>query len=378
MYWSELTRTRTPPSLHFGQLVAVVMALGHGASFHDPPSGLANASAVHSFAVISCSPRPTDTQTSSTYAHPTLSSSQFPLLPPFPTTARYGLQRIARDGSGGDSMLRSRVLGAMKRLATYQMAAPAGDRLQTHDWHRFRTVDLLRETVSSISNGRIGTATVIWTRHRVEYSLAEHIPSLLSSIPDWLGSEVFLPWLRDHVFAHTIREHHGFVLDWVTRRARALELTEKAAWPANSLALIAAANDLLQLHAGADSPVRMLQADSSCPAGFVDRLCGCPDEDSPSVPIDTAAVCARELLSLRSGLTELVGLRASFNLRLSLADFQGEAAPSIVARLLERVAAPELVAGVVTGEVVPFLAAKVRTAPHAAPSPDASATAFHR
>lgn len=271
----------------------------------------------------------------------------------------YGLQRIAQDTSaGGDSMMRSRILGAMKRLATYQMAAPAGQALHPHDWHRFRTVDLLRETVGAITNGRVGTATVIWTRHRVEYSLAEHIPSLLSSIPDWLGSAVFLPWLRDHVFAHTIREHHGFVLDWVARRARSLELTEKAAWPGNSLALIAATSDLLQLHSGTDSAARMLQAEGACPAEFVDRLCGCPDEDSPSVPIDTAGVSAKELIDLRSALQDILALRASYDLQLSLSDFQGESAPSIVSRLLERVVAPELVPGVVSGEVVPFLAAK--------------------
>ena len=287
----------------------------------------------------------------------------------------YALMRVGLE-TCPDSMLRSRLLGALKRLATYQMAAPTGP-LRAHDWHRFRTVDLQRECVAALTSGRIGTAAVIWARHRVEYSLAEHVPALLSAVPEWLSCDAYLPWLRDQVLPVVVREHHGLVLDWIARRARGLELREKAAWPTNSLALIESASEILQLHSGAaDGPltVTVIQHDvEALPAEFLDRLCGCPEDeeadgggrgitghgsgggDAGMVPLDTAAISARELLELRDALVEILELRTTYELQLSLAEYDSQDASSVVMRLLDRVVAPELVAGVVESEVSAYL-----------------------
>ncbi len=92
-------------------------------------------------------------------------------------------------------MLQLRLACAIKRLGTFQMAMGSAA-FSAEQWHHFRSVDLVREMMSCLAQGRIGTAIVIWERHNTEYDMGSHVVSVLSSIPDHVPSSLFVDWLR--------------------------------------------------------------------------------------------------------------------------------------------------------------------------------------
>lgn len=89
----------------------------------------------------------------------------------------FGLQRLEREqspkstgavldqttGSGLDASevatLRTRLHNAIKRLSSYELAVE-GATFNAPEWHHFRSVDLCRELVNCLVNGRFATAQV--------------------------------------------------------------------------------------------------------------------------------------------------------------------------------------------------------------------------
>eukprot|EP00050_Salpingoeca_kvevrii_P009112 m.307220 g.307220 ORF g.307220 m.307220 type:complete len:2402 (-) comp19836_c0_seq1:32-7237(-) len=261
----------------------------------------------------------------------------------------YALDRLQTAGQEASLVWKCRILGTIKRLGTFQLAAK--DVFDVEGWHRFRDVDLVREVMTCWSQGRVSTAVIIWDRHLHEYDLIAHVASVLSSIPEDTQSDAILPWLSS-VCSSAIRQQHAAILRWTANRARLLELTEKAAWPRNALNLIDATASLCSLY-GTNAP-QLWPSETATPAELADRLCGEEDDDDDN----TDASCAedtQELMRLRSALEDMFYLREELNFTISLSDYLQETPVSIAALLLERVSAAELVPDVVNSEVDPYL-----------------------
>jgi hypothetical protein len=254
---------------------------------------------------------------------------------------------------------KSRLLGVISRLGTYKLAVPASP-FNAHDWHHFQNAELDRELNSMLSGSQCKIVTTIWHRHALTYDLISQVPAFLPSIPESTPPGEYLAWLRDDVFPYALPQHHRMILDWVNIRARSFELYEKAAWPENAMEMIDAASCVMQRlgfgggsGSGSVLPCRTIASVS----GFADLLCG-RDLDDVVATRDhgEAHAPAKELDALRVQLADLKYLKDEMHFVVSLSDLVLETPMGIVARVLERVVAAELVAVTIEKDIRPYLA----------------------
>lgn len=261
------------------------------------------------------------------------------------------------DGQSSErDLLQARLHGAVKRLGTFQLAVP--QQFHAHAWHRFRNADLSREITSMLSASMCQMVATIWHRHTLEYDMISEVPGILPSIPESTPHTEYLQWLRDDVFPYALPQHHRLILDWVNIRARSFELYEKESWPENALEMIDAAGSVMQRfgHGSPESSgVPARQRTITSPSVFADLLCGRDLDDVSGNVRDNESSAAKELNLLRQQLLDLKYLKDEMNFAVSLSDLVLETPMGIVARILERVIAAELVAVTIERDIRPYL-----------------------
>jgi hypothetical protein len=162
---------------------------------------------------------------------------------------RFGLARLeSKPGTAEMLILKTRLHNAMKRLGSFQLATCGTPEFNAAAWHQFRSVDLCRELINCLSDGRTDAAEVIWARHATEYDLPSEMITILSSIPEHFPLGRAIGWLAKHVYPRAMPQHHAHVLEWTNTRARSLEICEKTAWPENALKLVNACGCILEAH----------------------------------------------------------------------------------------------------------------------------------
>ena len=177
------------------------------------------------------------------------------------------------------------------------------------------------------------------------------ISSVLSAIPDHIPVAHISNWLRSDIFPKVLPQQHSFLLAWIDRRCRTLELTEKEAWPKNALGLISLASRIISTHANIE--VIIPAQGSMTTAEFVDLLCGRPEYvNRLGEPIVSVVA---ELLALKSQLEDIQFIIDISGFHISLSSYVQSKPIDIASQLLNRVQAVEVVAKVIEDEVKPFL-----------------------
>ncbi|EGD81625.1 hypothetical protein PTSG_02341 [Salpingoeca rosetta] len=272
-------------------------------------------------------------------------------------------QRATAQNSSADSSdeeedfgaLNAQVLAAMNRLTTFQLAAHGYFNAQ--EWLRFMEADLYKELLVAVSSGRIGTASILWYRHMRECGFHDQIVAILTALPEMVPCSSFLTWFEHDLVPSVMRQDHAFVVDWVRRRCLVMEVTEKEAWPACALDLIAAADELLVMYGCSQKTtslaVRNIKG-AHHPGHFVQMLCGDRQNSGRQSAQDPAAEAARALASLRTQLEDINFLKQDAGFAISLAEHTAASPTDIMVKMLDRTSACELVREVVDNDLIPY------------------------
>ncbi|XP_022097333.1 kinetochore-associated protein 1-like [Acanthaster planci] len=276
------------------------------------------------------------------------------------------------------SSLMTRVLEVLHRLATFQMVF-GYQQFSANQWDRFLHADLLEELLHWLSMAHIAKAVIIWQRHKavIESSLLsggiETLESILSSIPESTPSTQITPWLREDLIPfviHRFPQGKKFLACWMEERARNMEISEKALWPSNSLEF-AELFFTASKHRSSSASNRHL----ATPAQFATEVCNLSAGNSRKLTNEdhvekevvvvqsgqvintendcTEAVC--RLQELIKNLKELLRLHSRYQCKLSLAEYTQETASTLVFRMLDRVAAPELIQSTIEKLIRPYV-----------------------
>ncbi|XP_077570694.1 kinetochore-associated protein 1 [Stigmatopora nigra] len=150
------------------------------------------------------------------------------------------------------------------------------------------------------------------------------LQAVLDAIPEDLQSRELCPWFRT-VFIPFVQTFlpagQKILARWIEQRARHLELMEKCAWPQNGLALA---------ELGLPSLWSWTQSDGVC-CSEVENLC-----------------------TLVRNLRQLLHLHLKYNFSLSLSLLENGKAEGVVFLMLDKVAAPPLVAAAVKNHIQPY------------------------
>ncbi|KJE92029.1 hypothetical protein CAOG_03064 [Capsaspora owczarzaki ATCC 30864] len=283
-------------------------------------------------------------------------------------------------------------------------------------WQQFRVADPAKEVVAQLNKGNLGAATVVWRRHvqDLDGSLKAHIRHILAAIPEGfevchqLGNGVsssmedgnagstivssshYCAWLSAELIPH-IASHRdiAFFASWLEQRSRLLEKAEPAKWPANGIAMLSLAKPLTVAYAvesGSAAAAKASEGFAATPLDTIRRMvlfAPLPTSSQPdglSAPTAAAAAaaaasddgeddlerkssilaasqhftaCLTAVQTLHRQLETLAYLR-ELDIKMTLDHFVQETPSSICLFLLERVAAAELLAGVVQNEIQPF------------------------
>ncbi|KAK9768761.1 hypothetical protein K7432_000363 [Basidiobolus ranarum] len=254
---------------------------------------------------------------------------------------------------------------AFRRLGTWQLIGfithetPSGTESQGFDgrkWQTFRTSNMIDEARDLIAKGRVKQAMVIWRRHHIDEKLVEHVDEILCNMPENTPASEFISWIRNEVMMPVQRmEDRVKLAMWIEQRARLLELKEKK--PHNALEVIRlldvqnnSANDL---HAEAQSK-NILFCTPATPARYVESTIFLASTASYSTFGIESNVSSSGASSLRKQLEDLVYLWDKHDFKLSLSEYSQETPGSIAMELLDRIAAPELLADTVEKHFKPY------------------------
>ena len=229
------------------------------------------------------------------------------------------------------------------------------------NWHRFREADLSREITAFLAASKLEIVKTIWRRHHLEYDLITEIAVIIPAIPESVPPVEYLQWLEEDVFPQALPQHHQFIMDWVNVRARTYELYHKESWPENAINLVNACGCIIERH-GYFCPVETSNVSAGAsnlmqsPSSFADQLCGRDLEDVSGATAEGQAAASKELCQLRSQLQDLSYLKQKLSFEISLSDHSEDTSLGIVARMLERVAAAEMIQAAVDKDMRPYLA----------------------
>uniref|UniRef100_A0A3Q4MIN8 Kinetochore associated 1 n=1 Tax=Neolamprologus brichardi TaxID=32507 RepID=A0A3Q4MIN8_NEOBR len=173
----------------------------------------------------------------------------------------------------------------------------------------------------------VNGAQLLWLRYEGQIATKfseSSLEAILSAIPEDLPSQDLCLWFKT-VFVPFVRrvlpQGQRILAKWLEQKARNLELTEKRAWPQNGL-------DLAVL--GLPSLWTWMKSDNS----------NCVEE-------------VENLKSLVSNLRQLLDLHQKYNCSLSLSVFE-KTVWSVAFFMLDKVAAPELIAATVENSIRPY------------------------
>ncbi|CAH1264282.1 KNTC1 [Branchiostoma lanceolatum] len=255
---------------------------------------------------------------------------------------------------GGDSVLseeelisraawQTKVLEALHRLGTFQVVF--GPQLfSATQWYEFMKADLLVEVCEGFRRTDVQQAAAIWCRHQAEFEArftVEWLKRVLQSITDNVLSDLILPWLRGDFVPFVLRvlpEGRAVLAQWLEQRARNLELSEKASWPENGLAIAELMVKVGGRRAEWENGKMLLT-----PAQLVTQYeHGISEAES-------------SLNTLIQHLQHLLILHNKCNFKISLSEYCQETTTSITFRMLDRVVAPELIPATIDKMVRPYM-----------------------
>ncbi|XP_046697965.1 kinetochore-associated protein 1 isoform X3 [Silurus meridionalis] len=222
----------------------------------------------------------------------------------------------------------SQIQSALGKLATF-CSLYGSDKFNGVSWIEFlNSRDYLKEILAFLRMGNLSKAQYLWLRHEAEFAGEfgeKSMQALLSSISSDIPSLELCIWLRGVVVPFMWRvlpKGQRILAKWLELRARDLELTEKHGWPQNGLML----------------------AELGLPSFWM----------STNLVEDYNTEEVEHLKSLVANLHQLCDLYTKYNCRLSLSDFEMGSTRSMAFLMLDKVLAPELIAGVVESSVSPY------------------------
>lgn len=222
----------------------------------------------------------------------------------------------------------SHIQSALAKLATF-CGLYGSDKFNGVSWIEFlNSRDYLKKILALLREGNLSRAQYLWFRHEAEFVSEfneKSMQALLSSIPSDVPSQELCIWLKGVVVPFMWRvlpKGQRVLAKWLEQRTRDLELTEKNDWPQNGLML----------------------AELGLPSFWM----------STNLVEDCNPEEVEHLNSLVANLRQLCDLYIKYNCCLSLSDFEMGSTRSMAFLMLDKVLAPELIAGVVESSVRPY------------------------
>eukprot|EP00111_Clytia_hemisphaerica_P002309 TCONS_00006511-protein len=267
------------------------------------------------------------------------------------------------------SNLLQELLDGINRLVTFEVAY-GSHMFSGPVWNSFLTTSLLDEVIKSFSEAKISSAIIIWRRHQSEFESKFTIPKLeqiLHAIPKCAPSRKLIPWLRqDFVpFVLTIMpDGQSILADWLESTARRLEFFEKESWPDNALDLAevmyTAFSNVSQSTQDRGVATPMQFSTKICKLSipyFVDDIKNAEDQNETMEQVEEVNLASsmKKLGNLVKSLREVKSLHYEYNCKLSLAQFTSEDTKAIAFKLLDRIAAAELIPQTMRKYVKPYV-----------------------
>ncbi|XP_057687174.1 kinetochore-associated protein 1 [Corythoichthys intestinalis] len=222
----------------------------------------------------------------------------------------------------------ARLHEALARLVTF-CGLCGQEKFNGVAWIKFlNSTDMFGDILSRLRNGDFRGAQLLWLKY--EGQIADGfdetgLRAVLDAIPEDLPSRDLCPWFRS-VFLPFVWKWlpagQKILARWIEQRVRHLELMEKSTWPQNGLALA---------ELGLPSLWSWMKSDGVCGSEEVENL--------------RTLVC---------NLRQLLHLDAKYNCRLSLSLVEKGKAAGVAFLMLDKVAAPPLVAAAVKNHILPY------------------------
>ncbi|KAJ2454421.1 hypothetical protein EV183_001547 [Coemansia sp. RSA 2336] len=234
-----------------------------------------------------------------------------------------GIHQLLKQGrrrAGSDIDLARRVADIQRRLGTW-CTISTSEPFDVRGWAAFCTADLAAYVREFSAKGDVARVSAIWRRHAQDSRLRSDIAGAVQGFPIDVDTQSLALWLRAEVLPTlTDAQQWQAVAAWAERRARVLE--ERLQRVADALRLVELTDPSLWIGA---VPRGMREADESQ---------GCA--------------------ALRKQLQDIDHLRMHCRLELSLDEYAQMPHVAIVAALLDRVSAPELLESAYVEHVMPY------------------------
>ncbi|TPX40326.1 hypothetical protein SeLEV6574_g06674, partial [Synchytrium endobioticum] len=233
---------------------------------------------------------------------------------------------------------------SIRRLATYQSLSArksysSTDIIDGAAWQAFRTADLSTRMIEFARSGDMDAIMIIWRRHYQD--ILESLVQVLACIPEAQPLPSYLPWLQYEVtpVLSATDSKHAFA-SWVEQRARAIEIADKKPQQALEVAVL-----LEHLYGTKELSAPSVDVGLPTPNRYV--------HDKTAV---SGTVKGNEASELVMKLRNLKRLHELHQMTLTLAEYSAMAPTDIAIKLIERVAAPELLDDAVEKHLRPYSA----------------------
>ncbi|XP_032084708.1 kinetochore-associated protein 1 [Thamnophis elegans] len=228
------------------------------------------------------------------------------------------------------------VLQTQEKLTTFY-GAFGPEKYSGTTWLEFlKNKDVFSYILSQLKGGNLSSAQYLWLRNQaaLERSFSqEMLEDLLESISGTLPLQELAQWLKQVVLPFVRRvlpRGQKEVAKWLEGRARSLELTDKANWPENGLAL---------------AEVFFTSKDVG-DVGLASFFHFSKDSEDREI---------QRLMDLVGALQDLVDLYRKYNCRLTLCNFEKETPNTIVFRMLDKIRAAELLPAALENYIEPYM-----------------------
>ncbi|KAJ1750963.1 hypothetical protein LPJ79_002453 [Coemansia sp. RSA 1821] len=233
------------------------------------------------------------------------------------------IHRLLKQGrrrAGPDIDLARRVADTQRRLGTWCTISNS-EPFDVRGWAVFRTADLAAYVREFSAKGEVARVSAIWRRHVHDSRLRSDVAGAVQGFPIDVDTQSLTLWLRAEVLPTlTDAQQWQEVAAWAERRARVLE--ERLQRVADALRLVELTDPNLWT--------------GTVPSGMREA--------------DESQGCA----ALRKQLQDIDHLRVHCRLELSLNEYAQMPHATVVAALLDRVSAPELLESAYVEHVMPY------------------------
>ncbi|XP_065660662.1 kinetochore-associated protein 1 isoform X2 [Hydra vulgaris] len=255
------------------------------------------------------------------------------------------------------SALFQALLDGINRLVTFDVAF-GSSHFTGNSWSAFLSSSLLDEVIKCFTGLNNNAGIIIWRRHQSEfekYFTEAKLQQILHSLEN-TPSKIIIPWLREDFVPYVLTvlpDGQCLLASWLERIARDLEYKEKESWPDNALDLAEvmykAFSNLSQSTQGRGVATPMQFATKICKLS-IPYFEGTEEDNLPGLRNSM-----KLLGSLVKSLREVKSLHHEYNCKLSLDQYLSENTKQITFRLLNRIAAAELIPQTIKKYVEPYV-----------------------